>query len=224
MRKILLALVEDQLLFREGLKSIIHHWQEMEVILETGDGVSCMEKLKRADPLPDVVLLDLSLPPVNGRSFDGLDVTQAVRSLYPGIKIIILSVHQDDDYIAHLIELGAHGYLVKDTNPAEVRKAIESVHQNGFYLNLRTMQAIQKALTQRKRPPLTLEKMPVLSEREKEILDLVCKQMTDGEIAEKLFISTKTVNGHRTNLLQKTGSRNTAGLVVFALKNKIVNP
>ncbi|MFD0998487.1 response regulator [Ohtaekwangia kribbensis] len=218
-----IGLIEDQLLFRKGMKAIIHEWTGMKVTLEASTGVEAVTLLKEAIEKPDVILLDLGLPTDKEPALNGIDLTIHIRSAYPEIKIIILSVHQHEDYISHLIEQGAHGYLVKDTDPEEVREAIHAVTIKGFYLNERTMYAIQNGLSKKKKSKISLNDTTYLTSREKEILDLVCRQLTAEEIAEKLYISVKTVNGHRNNLLQKTGVRNTAGLVVFALKNNLVD-
>lgn len=139
------------------------------------------------------------------------------------MKIIILSVYQDDRFIAQLIEHGAHGYLIKDSNPEEVREAVLSVHRRGSYINERTLRAIQNKIGKKMRPVSTTTTSIDFTPREHEILGLICQQLTSEEIGEKLFISVKTVNGHRNNLLQKTSSRNVAGLVVYALKNNLVH-
>jgi len=133
-------------------------------------------------------------------------------------------VHRRDikieNFIAQLIEEGAHAYLVKDSDPKEVHDAIVAVHQKGSYINERTLKAIQNNLGRKKKP----KKVDLqITKREEEILQLVCQQYTAEEITAKLFISVKTVNGHRNNLLQKTGSRNVTGLVIYAVKNHIVN-
>ncbi|MDB5211014.1 MAG: transcriptional regulator, DegU/LuxR family [Sediminibacterium sp.] len=214
------GLVEDQLLFREGMKAIISDWPGIKVIFESADGFSVMDKLKQAQTIPDVMLVDLTLPPSDQKEFSGLDVTRSLLDQYPDIKIIMLSVHDDENYIAQLIEEGAHGYLLKDCDPGEVREAIEAVHKKGSYINEITLRAIQNNLGHKKK-----QKKPELNitKREEEILALVCQQFTAEEIAEKLFISVKTVNGHRNNLLQKTGSRNVTGLVIYAVKNHIID-
>ncbi len=213
------GLVEDQFLFREGMKAIISDWTDIKVLFESADGYSVVEKIEQLPVVPDVLLVDLTLPPQGQIEFSGLDLTRAVLDVYPEIKIIILSVHDDENYIAQLIEEGAHGYLLKDSDPKEVHDAIVAVYTKGSYINERTLRAIQHNLGHKKKvkkPELNITK------REEEILQLVCQQLTAEEIAEKLFISVKTVNGHRNNLLQKTGSRNVTGLVLYAVKNQIV--
>ncbi len=214
------GLVEDQLLFRQGMKAILGSWPDMQVIFESAEGYSVLSKLKISPIIPNVMLVDLSLPPQGLREFSGMHLTQALLDAYPDMKVVILSVHEDENFIAQLIEEGAHAYLVKDSDPQEVHDAIVAVHQKGSYINERTLKAIQNNLGRKKKPKkVDLE----ITKREEEILQLVCQQYTAEEIAAKLFISVKTVNGHRNNLLQKTGSRNVTGLVIYAVKNHIVD-
>lgn len=216
---IYIGLVEDQLLFRQGMKAIISDWPGMEVVFESADGYSVKNKLEDAVIKPDVMLVDITLPPEGQKEFSGLDVTRTLLESFPAIRIIILSVHEDENFIAQLIEEGAHGYLLKDCDPGEVREAIEAVHKKGSYINERTLRAIQNNLGNKKKPVKPKEE---ITKREEEILQLVCQQYTAEEIAAKLFISVKTVNGHRNNLLQKTGSKNVTGLVLYAVKNHII--
>jgi two-component system, NarL family, response regulator NreC len=225
--KIAIGLVEDQYLFREGMKAILSSWPEFEVIFESDSGNGIVDEFNKGGAVPDVMLVDLSL---GKEAMGGRDVTMALGEKFPDIKVIILSAHQDESFIAEMIESGAHGYLVKDCDPSEVREAILSVFQKGSYINERTLKALQRKPSPSRHATDSDAKAKVnvqafieeLTNREKEILQLICQQHTTDEIAEKLFISPKTVNGHRSNLLDKTGSKNIAGLVVFALKNKVV--
>lgn len=215
-----IGLVEDQLLFREGMKSILNTWPNLEVVYESADGYSVPDTLANADVLPDVMLVDLSLPPQGTREYSGMQVTQYLIGAYPEMRILILSVHDDDSFINQLIECGAHGYLVKDSNPQEVYDAIVSVYEKGSYINEHTLKAIQRNMNRKTKPR---SKDILITKREEEILQLVCQQYTAEEIAAKLFLSVKTVNGHRNNLLQKTGSRNVTGLVLYAVRNNIIS-
>lgn len=218
--QIRIGLIEDQLLFRKGMKAILSAWPEIDVVFESEDGFSVAEKLQNATVLPDVLLVDLSLPPDGHKEFSGIQVTDAVRELFPEIKIVILSVHNDETFIAELIHHGAHGYLVKDCDPQEVYDAILGVHTKGSYINERTLKALQNSYHSSHKTKVPNNQSTVrFTRREEEVLELICKQFTSEEIGEKLFISVKTVNGHRNNLLQKTGSRNTAGLVIYAVKH-----
>ncbi len=217
--KICVGLVEDQYLFREGMKAILSTWPDIEVVFESADGYSVTDKLRKTTNIPDVMLVDLSLPPQGHREFSGLDVTLALTDAYPAMKILVLSVHEDENFINQMIENGAHGYLVKDSDPQEVHEAILCVYKRGSYINERSLRAIQN---NRGRKPAPKKVSIELTRREEEILHLVCQQFTAEEIAEKLFISAKTVNGHRNNLLLKTGSRNMTGLVLYAIKHGII--
>jgi DNA-binding NarL/FixJ family response regulator len=220
MKKIIFTgLVEDQVLFREGMKAIVGTWQDIEVVFESADGYSVLDKLKECPVIPDVMLVDLSLPPNGQKEYSGLHVTQALTNAFPDMKILILSVHEDENFINQLIESGAHGYLVKDSDPQEVQEAIIAVYHKGSYINERALRALQHKMVRKTKS--TLLELPI-TRREEEILQLVCKQYTAEEIAQELFISVKTVNGHRNNLLQKTGSRNVTGLVLYAIRNNIV--
>lgn len=220
LNKITIGLVEDQLLFRQGIKAILSTWSVFEVIFESADGYSVIQKLNECSILPDVLLIDLSLPPNGKEEYSGLHLTKDLRELFPDIKIIVLSAHENENFIIQLIENGAHSYLVKDSDPEEVYDAITNVVVKGSYINERSLKAIQNNLG-KKTVPQTIggNATTVLTKREIEILDLICQEKTTDEIAEILFISPKTVNGHRNNLLQKTGARNVAGLVVYAMKN-----
>ncbi len=217
--KIKVGLVEDQFLFRKGIKAILSEWTDIDVMFESSDGYSVIQKLKESTEIPDVMLVDLSLPPEGKKEFSGLDVTNALKDAFPEMKILILSVYEEDHFIAKVIKMGAHGYLVKDSSPQEVYDAIATVHARGIYINERTLNAIQNNAHKKSSVKVAGNKINniVLTKREEEILLLICKQKTTDEIAEDLFISPKTVNGHRNNLLQKTGSRNVVGLVAFAL-------
>lgn len=214
-----IGLVEDQVLFRTGIKAILGSWENLEVIFEAGEGYTVIESLKAASPIPDVLLVDLSLPPDGTKEYSGEQLTIDLCTNFPTIKVIILSVHQDENYISRLIEIGAHGYLVKDSDPEEVYEAIIAVHTKGSYINAMTLKAIQRNMGKKS---IQFKPFADITKREVEILQLTCQQFTADEIAEKLFISVKTVNGHRTNLMQKTGSRNVTGLVLYAIKHHIV--
>jgi DNA-binding NarL/FixJ family response regulator len=220
--KINVGLVEDHFLFRQGMKAILSAWPEIDVVFESAEGYSVIDKLKDASVLPHVMLVDLSLPPFGQKEFSGKEVTVALRENFPDIKVIILSGHEDENFIAQLIESGAHGYLVKDSDPNEVHDAITSVSSKGSYINARTLKAIQHNIGRKTKSRSITPMLEQLTKREEEILQLICQQHTTEEIAEILFISPKTVNGHRNSLLEKTGSHNVAGLVIFAIKNNVV--
>jgi len=166
------------------------------------------------------VLLDLSMPELNG-----IETTKILHVSYPSIKIIILSVYGEDRFVTHLMELGVNAYLFKNVEPEEVERAIRTVMDKDFYFNEAFLNAMKNRLTNKRQKILLTENIPsTLTAREIEVLKLICKQNTAQEIAEQLFISVRTVDGHRNNLLEKTGVRNSAGLVLFAIKHRLIDP
>jgi len=214
-----LGIVEDQVLFREGIKSILRAWERIDFVFESPDGFSMLDRLQSSSQIPDVMLVDLTLPKKDNEEFNGWTVVQVLKEYYPEMKILILSAHEENYLIAKLIEEGANGYLIKESTPQEVYEAIIAVYERGSYINERSLNAIQSKLTGKLKTP---KKHEALTRREVEVLQLICQQKTAEEIGNELFISTKTVNGHRNNLLQKTDSRNISGLVMYAIKHNIV--
>jgi DNA-binding NarL/FixJ family response regulator len=207
------AIVDDEVLFRKGIRGLLENNASIQCCMEAGNGIELLEQLKSTAIKPDVLLLDVSMPGMNG-----LQTFEEVRAKYPGIKILMLSVLYNDNYIVTLIEKGANGYLSKNTDPEELEKAIITVATHDFYFNADTIRAMHKNLSGKYRSVITAE---ALTEREKEVLELICHELTAYEIAERLFISKRTAEGHRNNLLLKTGCKNTAGLVIYAIRNNV---
>lgn len=220
-----IGLVDDQELIRVGLKSVIDNWEDTQVIFESGNGFSVCNTLSQIEELPQVMLVDLSLPPIDDIPCSGIDLTVELCLKFPELKIIILTIQDDPITMSTLIEKGAHGFLSKSCSPEELHNAIKAVMTQGSYINTQTLQALQLRLTSKSsNSPTNLNSNGELSSREKQILELICQQLTAEEIGERLFISPKTVNGHRNNLLQKTGSRNITGLVMYAIQHGIAVP
>jgi len=160
--------------------------------------------------------MDIKMPVM-----DGLMCTSKIHTLFPEVKVIILTMYDDERYILHLLESGANGYLLKNAEPEEVEQSIMSVFKNGYYFNDHISKVMHKGLLNKSRP--ILGEIEKLTDREREILQLICLEYTAQEIAQKLFLSVRTIEGHKKNLLRKTDTKNTAGLVVFALTNGIVD-
>ena len=215
-----IGLVDDQELVRSGFKTIIQGWEDMSVVFESQDGYSVPGRLATMENLPTVMLVDIQLPNRGDLVYSGAHLTLALREQFPEIRILILSVQDDPITIADLIEKGAHGFLSKSCSPRELRMAIQSLATQGSYINEKTLVAVQRKLNQGKVSSSSTNEE--LTRREIDVLRLICMQLTAEEIGEKLFISPKTVNGHRNNLLQKTGSRNITGLVMYAVKHGLV--
>ncbi len=210
-----IAFAEDQLLFRRGMSTLLSTFKNINVCIEVGNGKELLDALALSNETIHIALIDISMPVLNG-----IETIQQMRLHYPQIKSIILTVHEEDKFIHKLIEEGANAYLAKNADPDEVEKAIRSVAENDYYFNENTMR-VMRNFKPGKGQKNNLQNIEDLTNREKEILLYICKEYTSPEIAEKLFLSESTINGHRNNLLAKTGARNTAGLVLFAIKNKL---
>jgi len=209
------AIADDHKLFREGLRFLMDQMDNLEVVFEASNGRELLDSIESHQP--DVLLLDLDMPEV-----DGLEALKQLRPKMPDLGIIILTMHSDSKMVAYLMELGANSYLLKDTSPEEFQKAITNVVDEGFYFNKMVSQAMLTGLKGQSKKKPTLGHNEVLTSRELEVLELICQEFTAKEIADKLFISHRTVEGHRKNLIEKLGVKNTAGLIVKSIKEGII--
>ena len=212
-----IILVDDEVLFRKGISFLLSKEENIEVIFEASDGMELLEFLKGDNPKPDIVIMDLKMPLLNG-----IEATKILRKDFSDIKIIALTSYDSKSFIANMIDVGAVSYLVKNTTPQELFETINEVAAKGFYYSEYVMNIIKKDLISNKKTKCSFDSCFITS-RELEVLQLICKQKSTIEIGEKLFISPRTVEGHRNNLLLKTESKNIAGLVVFAIQNSIVS-
>ena len=207
-REIMIALVDDHTLFRNGLRGLIDGKRNCRVVAEASDGANFLENEEAMSA--DVVFMDIAMPQLSGDK-----ATMMALERNPNLKIICLSMFGDEKYYSMMIEAGAKGFLLKDSPVEEVFSAIESVMADEEYICSEVMQAFSRAM-QRK------EENDILSEREMDVLLGICRGLSTQEIADKLFLSKRTVDTHRANILEKTGSNNTASLVVYAIKNNLV--
>ena len=215
MKKIKIAIADDYKIFREGLKVSLGQDDKMQVIFEAENGeelITTMETKK-----PDIIIMDLKMP-----IMDGMEATQFIRKKYSDVKVLVVSMYEDDKFIIHLMEIGANGYLLKNAEPEEIRKAIYAVSENGYYFNDLVNKALLKKLVLKNNLKPSFNENVELTERELEVLKLICEEKTAPEIAKKIFLSPRSVEGIRQRLIEKVGVRNTAGLVMFAIKNGIV--
>ena len=217
--KIHIALADDEALFRRGMRLILEDYADMEVIIEAENGDDLLAKIRASPDLPDVLLLDLKMPVMSG-----IEAAKTIREQFPSIYFIILSSHVNPAFILNMIEIGAASYLGKNAHPDGVVETIRSVREKGFCYNETVMQVIRDNLTGKTAVKQSSSFDQVLTNREMEVLLLICNQFTTPEIADKLFLSTRTVDGHRNNMLSKLGCRNTAGLVVYAIQHGLVKP
>jgi DNA-binding NarL/FixJ family response regulator len=203
-----IAVVDDHKLFREGLVSLLSKSnKQFKVIWEASDGKNFLEKLKTE--FPDIVLMDISMP-----EMDGIEATITAIALYPEIRIIALSMYGEREYYLKMIQAGVKGFLRKDSDIDEVIKTITKVHDGE---NCFSQEMLYSLVTQR-----PVIKDEILSDREVQIVELICYGFSAGEIADKLFLSKRTVEKHRANILDKTNCNNTAKLVAWAMKNNFV--
>lgn len=214
MSKTSIAIVDDQHLFRQGLASLIKEVDDLILTIEAETGKELLDKLKNAEALPDILLMDMKLPDINGSELNVI-----LQKEYPALKVIVLSMYDQERFIYRMIEAGACGYLAKNCDKEELINAISTTMTSGFYFNNDTMKAMRNAGLYKNQSLRNINNIPIeLTEREEEVLRLICSEYTNAEIALQLFLSIRTVEGHRNNLLAKTGCKNTAGLVVFAIR------
>lgn len=212
--KIKVLIVDDHQLFREGVVTLLSTAENIEVIAQAEDGLDAIEKVKHFDP--DVVLLDIAMPRMNG-----IETSKKLKALMPDIKIIILSMHLEKEFVKGVLEVGADGYLVKNCTYLQLTDAIQSVYNGKKYLSQDvTDQVISGYLS----PSVSKEnEFEKLSEREKEVFLLFAEGKAAREIGDTLFISVKTVNTHKQNILEKLKLKSSAELIKFALKNGLIN-
>jgi len=208
-----IGIVDDEQLFRSALSMMVNHHEQLQTVIEAEHGKDLLEKLTK-DPtsFPDLILCDIEMPIMNG-----VETVKALNQTYPEVKIVVLSSHYETALILKMLEIGASAFIPKNEKPDEFYNTIFNVIKSGFHYNNHVVQLIrEKMLFGTKKPNTALVE---LSSREKEILLLICEQTTSKEIAEKLFISVRTVEGHRNNIINKTQAKNTAGIIIYAIEN-----
>ena len=203
MNKIKLVIADDHNLFRKGMTAMLNQIPDFELIGEASNGEELLELLGKVTP--DIALLDLQMP-----IMDGVEATERIQQHFPNLRVIIVSMHEEDRFIIHLLEKG-------------VENAIRRVMIDGFYYSDFVAKALHRKVITRANPPAPSFNSKVqISPREMEVLQLLCQGLSTLEISEKLFVSPRTVEGHRLRLLEKTRIKNTAGLVAYAFKNDLL--
>lgn len=205
-----IILVDDHSLFRNGLRGLLDRCKGYRVVGEAASGEEFIDLLPSLEA--DVVFMDFSMSGI-----DGAQTTEQALAIRPSLRIITLSMFGEQQYYSRMVEAGAKGFLLKDSQIDQVLEAIETVRGGGSYFSAELLASI--ANTMRTREAAGDEP---LSAREREILVAVCRGLSNQQIADELFISKRTVDKHRANILEKTGCKNTASLVVFAIRNRIV--
>lgn len=213
-----IAVVDDETLIVQLLDDYFRKTDAIDVVMKAGNGRELIEQLEQTNEHPEIILLDLRM-----KEMDGVETTAYVREHYPEIRIIVMSSHYMPSFMGYMLKTGVNAFIPKEISPDFLTNVIRSVKQFGYYFSEEHISVMRTQIAPKApKPKLTQQEM--LSEREIEILKLICQQMTSQEIADKLFIARRTVEGHKGNLLLKTAAKNTAGLVIYAIQNNLIDP
>jgi two-component system, NarL family, response regulator DegU len=213
-KKLKVYIADDHTLFRKAMVNLLQTFEDIGEVKDAENGKALLTLMKYE--VPDVAIIDLQMPVM-----DGTDTCEAIVDKYPEVKIIVLTMHDSERYILHMMEMGVHAFLLKNTEPDELEEAIHSVIEKDFYHNDLVASVLRKNVKEKKagqRPNFSSE----LSEREKEVVKLVCQELTIKEIGQKLSISENTVRNHRVNIMEKVGVNNMVGLVKYAYETGLV--
>jgi DNA-binding NarL/FixJ family response regulator len=214
-KTIKVAIADDHALFRAGVRTALSIKKDIELICEAENGLQLLNMLQ--DVEPDVILLDIQMPVM-----DGILTLPEIRKLYPNVKVIILSMHNDHSMISKLMEIGANSYLTKNSDSETIYEAIKTCYEQEFYFNELTNKALLSGL-RTKRTELATPEDARFTEKELRVLKLICEEKTTREIADIVEISPRTVEAIRDKLKAKTGARSMAGLVMYAVKHGIIS-
>jgi DNA-binding NarL/FixJ family response regulator len=203
-----IAIVDDHTLFRNGVAALMAEFDELKVLFEAENGEQ-LQHLLTKHPLPDVILMDINMPVI-----DGYAATKWVKQKYPQVKVLALSMFEDDKAVIQMIKSGAGGYVLKESRPRELLEAIKAIHQKGVYINEMVSGKLLRSVTDKEEPP-------GLSKKELEFLKLCCSELTYKEIADQMFVSPRTVDNYREALFLKLNLKSRSGLVLYAIQNGI---
>jgi DNA-binding NarL/FixJ family response regulator len=209
------AIADDHAVFAKGLKACLEPARDLAVTIEARNGQDLLQQLPSA-PV-DIVLMDVRMPVM-----DGIQATARVREAYSHTRVLALSGCEDERTIVNMIAAGANGYLLKTAAPEEIVRAIRTIFQSNYYFNAHLSLALLRQFSADRPLSFPAAPFPQLNPREKEVLKLVCEENSNIEIAEKLYVSPRTVEGYRSRLIEKCGAKNMAGLVLFAVRRGIV--
>ena len=206
-----IIVVDDHIIFRKGLQTILNEIDIVKVVGEASNGNELLDLLKKQET--DIIFMDIKMP-----YMDGVEATRKVLAKYPNIKIVALTMFEEISYFNQMIEAGASGFLLKKTTTEELEKAIKLVLMDESYFSEEFMSSVNKYIK-----PKLKDSNIQLTDREQEVLELICKGFSNAEIAKMLGVSSRTVDGFRAKLFEKTGAKNAPNLVMFALKNGLIN-
>ncbi len=216
MQKIKIAITDDDALIVSLLENYLSAMPDIEVLFTASGGKMLFEKLATTPEHPEILLLDLRM-----QGMDGVEITSKIREEYPELKVIIVSSHYQPSFMGFMIKTGVAAFLPKGISPQELVSIVRVVHQQGYYFKDEQLDVLRGQITPRSPRP-TLHEEELLSSREIEVLKLICFQKTAKEIGEELHITQRTAEGHKNNLFVKTGAKNIAGLVIYAIQQGII--
>ncbi|MBI1779813.1 MAG: response regulator transcription factor [Sphingobacteriales bacterium] len=210
------AIADDHQIFRKGVILSLRPFANIKFVLEAENGDQLLEGLAEAQP--DVILMDLRMP-----NKDGIETTKIISKTYPHIHIIVLTMFEDERFVTHLMENGANGYLLKSSDPGEIKKAIMEVMARGYYLNNFVNRILLKKSHNRTKTIPNLNSEIVINDKEKQVIRLLCMEYTAQEIATEMNISPRTVEAIKDRLMERFGVKNSVGLVFYAMKNSLID-
>ncbi|WP_312388813.1 response regulator transcription factor [Chryseobacterium sp.] len=216
--QIKIALIDDEQLILEGVKMLLSTEKNISVSLTSNNGPDFIEKLETLSPeeFPNIALVDVQMQPMNG-----FELVEILKEKYPDLKIIILSSHYKTSILGYMVKLGVSAFLPKNSDRKTFIDAITMVYKNGVFFTPEDHQMLFSYMNSSTKKRSLFEMEDELSEREKDVVKLICQEFTNNEIAEKLFISPRTVESHRQRVLEKIGAKNTVGIVIYAIINNI---
>ena len=215
-QKIKVALTDDHILLRKGLAGVVDSFGEYEVLFEADNGMHFTKQIQEHGE-PDIVLMDINMP-----EMDGYATAQWLRQHHPLVNVIALSMYDNENAIIRMFKAGAKGYILKDSEPPELKKALDSVHQKGYYYSELVTGRLIHSINKMDGDSSEIKTFNDLNDREIEFLKYACTEMTYKEIAEKMFLSPRTIDGYRDALFEKLEIKTRVGLVMYAIKNGIV--
>ena len=215
MRVIKVAIADDHKIFRKGVILSLRPFTNIKFVQEAENGNELIEGL--AESAPDVILMDLRMPVK-----DGIETTKHIAKTYPNIHIVVLTMFEDERFVSHLMEIGANGYLLKSADPSEIRRAVMEVFEKGYYLNNFVNRILLKKSHAKQKVIPSLSSEITLTDRERDVIKYICMEFTASEIAQKMEVSPRTVEAIKDRLMEKFGTKNTAGLVFYAVKNNLI--
>ncbi len=215
-QKIKVALADDHILLRKGLAGVVDSFGDYSVLFEADNGRHFTEQIKEHGE-PDLVLMDINMP-----EMDGYATAHWLRQHYPLVNIIALSMYDNENAIIRMFKAGAKGYILKDSEPPELKKALDSVQQKGYYYSELITGRLIHSINKMDDDKSEVKNLTALNDRELEFLKYACTEMTYKEIADKMFLSPRTIDGYRDALFEKLSIKTRVGLVMYAIKNGIV--